>query len=164
MSASELVSLRLATSDDEPFLLRLFGSTRIDEFKFLDADAAQLEALIKMQFNLQRQQYEAGYPDAEHNIILYDGQLSGRIFIDEGEREITLVDVALLPEYRNNGVGRYLLDQLLDRAAAARKPIRLHVAKANPARRLYERVGFSIVDEDGMYFEMLCRLVDDVQP
>src|SRR5213075_2413637 len=96
ISNSELVSLRSATPDDEGFLLRLFGSTRIDEFKFL-ADANQIDALIRMQFNLQRQQYEAGYPGAEHNIILHDGQPIGRIFVDEGEREIALVDVALMP-------------------------------------------------------------------
>ena len=100
MSNSELVSLRSAAPDDEGFLLKLFGSTRIDEFKFL-ADANQIDALIGMQFNLQRRQYEAGYPDAEHNIILHAGQPIGRIFVDEGEREIALVDVALVPEFRN---------------------------------------------------------------
>jgi len=157
MSNSELVSLRSATPDDEGFLLKLFGSTRIDEFKFL-ADVNQIDALIGMQFNLQRQQYEAGYPDAEHNIILHDGQPIGRIFVDEGEREIALVDVALIPEFRNQGIGRYLLDQLLARAAAVKKPVRLHVSKLNPARRLYERLGFSVVSEDGMYFEMICKI------
>lgn len=155
MSTSESVSLRLATPDDEAFLLELFGSTRIDEFKFL-ADATQLEALVRMQFNLQRQQYEAGYPKAEHNIILRDGQPVGRLFVDEGEREITLVDVALVPECRNDGIGRYLIEQLLARAAAAKKPVRLHVVKSNPARRLYERLGFQQVSEDGVYVEMLC--------
>jgi len=157
MSNSELVSLRSATPDDEGFLLKLFGSTRIDEFKFL-ADANQIDALIGMQFNLQRRQYEAGYPDAEHNIILSDGQPVGRIFVDEGAREIALVDVALIPEFRNKGIGRYLLDLLLARAAAVKKPVRLHVSKLNPARRLYERLGFSVVSEDGMYFEMVCKI------
>lgn len=158
MSVSESVSLRLATSDDEAFLLKLFGSTRIDEFKFLGGGAGQIDALIKMQFNLQRQQYEAGYPDAEHNIILHDGQPIGRIFVDESEREIALVDIALMPEFRNQGIGRYLLDQLLARANAVNKPVHLHVTKLNPARRLYERLGFSIVSEDGMYFEMVCKI------
>src|SRR5262245_31135191 len=83
------VSLRPATADDEAFLRKLFTSTRIDEFKFL-ADPGQLDALISMQFNLQRQQYAAGYPDADHNIILQDGQPIGRLFVNEGEREFTL--------------------------------------------------------------------------
>lgn len=151
------VSVRLANPDDEAFLLKLFASTRIDEFKFLDGDAGQLDALMRMQFNLQRQQYDAGYPDAEHNIILRYGQPIGRLFVNEGQREFSLVDVALLPEWRNSGIGSSLLEKLLVRAAAANKAIRLHVVKTNPARRLYERLGFSIVGEDGMYFEMLCE-------
>ena len=155
MLTSRSVSLRLATVDDDEFLLRLFGSTRIEEFKFL-ADAGQIEALISMQFNLQRQQYDSGYPGAEHNIILCDSQPIGRLFVDENEREFTLVDVALLPEWRNTGIGSSLLGGLLTRAARAQKKVRLHVVKSNPARRLYERLGFSIVSEDGMYFEMLC--------
>ncbi|HJZ81628.1 MAG TPA: GNAT family N-acetyltransferase [Pyrinomonadaceae bacterium] len=150
------VSLRPATADDEAFLRKLFTSTRIDEFKFL-ADPGQLDALISMQFNLQRQQYAAGYPDADHNIILQDGQPIGRLFVNEGEREFTLVDVALLPECRNRGIGRYLLDQLLAKARIAEKAVRLHVVKMNPARHLYERLGFSIIGEDGLYFEMICE-------
>jgi len=136
MISSGSVSLRPATPDDEPFLRRLFASTRSDEFKFL-ADPSQLEALISMQFNLQRQQYESGYPGADHSIILQNGQPIGRLFVHEGEREVTLVDIALLPECRNCGIGRYLLDQLLTKAASAQKAIRLHVVKTNPARRLY---------------------------
>jgi ribosomal protein S18 acetylase RimI-like enzyme len=110
-----------------------------------------------MQFNLQRQQYEAGYPQAEHSIILLEGRPIGRWFVDESDREITLVDVALLPAFRNLGLGTHLLQQLLDRARTARKPVRLHVFKTNPAMGLYQRLGFSKVGEEGMYLEMLCQ-------
>jgi ribosomal protein S18 acetylase RimI-like enzyme len=157
MLSSESLSLRAATAQDESFLLDLFTSTRIDEFKFLDGPPGQLEALMRMQFDLQRQQYAAGYPEAEHQIILRDGKPIGRLFVDETDREIALVDVALLPAHRNSGIGTQLLDQLLDRATAAKKAVRLHVVKSNPALHLYERLGFSKVGEDGMYFEMLCR-------
>jgi len=156
MISADSVSLRPATTDDEAFLRKLFASVRIDEFRLL-ADPRQLEALINMQFNLQRQQYEAGYPAAEHNIVLQNGQPVGRLLVDQGAREVTLVDVALLPECRNRGIGKYLLEELLAQAATARKPVRLHVVKTNPARRLYERLGFSIIGEDGMYFEMICE-------
>jgi len=151
------VSLRPATEADEDFLFELFASTRRDEFKVLLADEAQLEALVKMQFNLQRRQYEAGYPEADHKIILRDGQPIGRLFVDESDREFTLVDIALLPEHRNSGIGTYLIQQLLSRAANKEKPVRLHVVKSNPARRLYERLGFSLASEDGVYLEMLCE-------
>jgi len=155
MMTSNSVNLRPAAPDDESFLRKVFASTRIDEFKFL-ADQSQLDALINMQFNFQRQQYEAAYPHAEHNIILHDDQPIGHLFVDEGDREFTLVDIALLPEWRNAGIGRLLIEQLLTRATAVGKAVRLHVSKSNPARRLYERLGFAINGEDGMYFEMVC--------
>lgn len=163
MCTSNLVSLRSATANDEAFLLKLFESTRIDEFRFLDGDATQLQALIRMQFNLQTQQYEAGYPEAEHNIIMRDNQPIGRLLADESERQFTLVDIALLPECRNAGIGQHLLDTLLARAAVARKPVRLHVMRTNPAQHLYERLGFRRVGEDGMYFEMLWDAVPEIQ-
>ena len=151
------VSLRPATEADEDFLHQLFASTRMDEFKFLLADETQLETLVRMQFNLQRQQYDAGYPEADHKIILRNGQPIGRLFVDESDEEFTLVDVALLAEHRNSGLGTYLIQRLLRRATNKGKRVRLHVLKSNPAQRLYERLGFSRVSEDGMYCEMLCE-------
>jgi len=151
------VSLRPATEADEEFLHQLFASTRMDEFRFLLADETQVESLVRMQFNLQRQQYDAGYPEADHNIIIREGQPIGRLLVDESDEEFTLVDVALLAEHRNSGLGTYLIQQLLRRATNQGKRVRLHVLKSNPAQRLYERLGFSRVAEDGMYFEMLCE-------
>jgi len=151
---TEAITLRAATPDDSAFLLKLFASTRIDEFKFLDGDQSQLEALIRMQFTLQSQQYHSGYSNAEDNIILRAGAPVGRIFVDESDREITLIDVALLPEDQNSGIGTYLIERLMQRAGIG-KVVRLHVLKTNRAQRLYERLGFRKVDEDGMYFEML---------
>lgn len=107
-----------------------------------------------MQYNAQRSQYDDGFPEAESSIILLDGVPAGRMIVNESEREFSLVDIALLPEYRKAGVGTRLLKELLDRAVVARKPIRLHVLKSNPARRLYERLGFSLANEESMYLEM----------
>jgi ribosomal protein S18 acetylase RimI-like enzyme len=154
MSTPQSVILRPATADDEGFLRQLFVSTREAEFAALPE--AQREMLMVMQFNLQWQQYSAGYPQAEHNIILLDERTVGRLLVNEADREITLVDIALLPAHRNLGIGTYLLDQLLARAAKANKAVRLHVFKTNRAQALYERLGFSKIGDDGMYLEMLC--------
>jgi ribosomal protein S18 acetylase RimI-like enzyme len=153
MSTPQSATLRPATADDEGFLRQLFASTREAEFGILAE--SQREVLITMQFNLQRQQYNAGYPEAEHSIILLDDGPIGRLFVGESDREITLVDIALLPAYRNRGIGTYLLEQLLARAAKANKAVRLHVFKTNRAKVLYERLGFSPIGEEGMYLEML---------
>jgi ribosomal protein S18 acetylase RimI-like enzyme len=155
-SVSPLISLRPATAEDTPFLLKLFTSTH-DEFKMLITDETQLAALMSMQFNFQRQQYQDGFPDGEDKIILSNGQPIGRMFTSEGDQKITLVDIALLPENRNAGIGRKLLDDLLSAAGEKGKAVTLHVFKNNPARNLYERLGFRQISEDSMYYEMICE-------
>jgi ribosomal protein S18 acetylase RimI-like enzyme len=151
-SFGRAVSLRAATTDDDPFLFEVFAGVRLDEFRFLDEQ--QQQTIIRMQYNAQRLQYDEGFPEAESSIILLDDRPVGRMLVNESEREFTLIDIALLPEHRQSGVGTQLLKELLGRAVKAQKPVRLHVLKSNPARRLYERLGFSPVNEDSMYLEM----------
>jgi ribosomal protein S18 acetylase RimI-like enzyme len=149
-AVSGAISLRAATPEDTAFLLELFTSTR-GEFKLLIRDEPQLAALMSMQFNLQRRQYQESYPHGQDHIILKRGQPVGRILVNESERTITLVDIALLPEHRNEGIGGQLLADLLKQ----KKTVTLHVLKANRARNLYERMGFRKVSEDSMYDEMI---------
>lgn len=148
--------MRPATAADHSFLLGLFASAR-PELSLINLDDRQRQALIEMQFNAQRRQYDAAYPLAENNVILRDGFLIGRMLVDRRGRDFTLVDIALLPEYRNAGIGTSLIRTLLVEAADASKPVRLHVLKSNPALGLYERLGFSPVADDSMYVEMVCE-------
>jgi ribosomal protein S18 acetylase RimI-like enzyme len=150
--SKQTASLRAATPDDEAFLFTLFASTR-DEFNFLEE--VQKQALLKMQYDARRFQYDEGYPQAEASIILLDDCSAGRLLVNEGELEITLVDIALLPEYRCAGIGTQLVQDLLDHATIARKPVKLHVLKTNPALRLYGRLGFLQVSDQSMYVEMM---------
>lgn len=153
-AVSSSITLQLAKAEDTDFLLKLFASTR-DEFRMLIADESQLTALLSMQFNFQRQQFRDGYPDSKDHLVLLNDEPIGRILVDESDNMITLIDVALLPEYRNQGIGRQLLNNLIEQARGAQKAVILHVIKTNPARNLYERLGFRHVSEDGMYYEMI---------
>ena len=147
------VTLRPATPDDEDFLFQLYSSTR-DEFQLLDWNEQQKQALIKMQYDARRFQYDESYPQAEDSIILDGENAIGRMLINESDREITLVDIAVLPEHRNLGTGATLIQQLLKRAGNSSKRVRLHVLKTSPALRLYERLGFSRTGDHSMYFEL----------
>jgi ribosomal protein S18 acetylase RimI-like enzyme len=146
------LTLRPANADDDDFLFELFASTR-EEFNFLEE--AQRQAILKMQYEARRFQYDEGYPEAEGSIIVLDGRPIGRMLVDEGAQAITLIDIAVLPEYRSSGIGTQLLQDLLKRGVNARKPVKLQVFKSNPAVRLYQRLGFSPVSEQSMYFEMI---------
>ena len=61
------------------------------------------------------------------------------------------MDIALLPEHRGNGVGSSLLRDLLAEADADGKRVTIHVERLNPALRLYERLGFSVAEDKGVY-------------
>jgi len=65
-----------------------------------------------------------------------------------------LVDIAILPEQRNRGVGTTFLRDLIAESESTGRPLKLQVAKGNPAARLYERLGFSRVSEDQVYLQM----------
>ena len=151
----QLLSLRLATPDDEDFLFQLFADTRAGEFNLVDLNNSQRHALIKMQFNAQRYQYNTSYPEAKNEIVLWANLPVGRLLVDESEHESTLVDIALLSEHRNSGIGTRLIRTLLRNAARAGKSVRLHVLRSNPAQRLYERLGFSLINQDAVYVEMV---------
>jgi ribosomal protein S18 acetylase RimI-like enzyme len=149
--------LRPAQPSDEPLLFKLYASTRLEELSRLPVSAEQLESILKMQFNAQQSGYAAQHPLADHQIILFEAQEIGRILLDRSEDRFQLVDIALLPQFRGRGIGSLLLKKLQEEAAREGKKIGLFVYQTNPAKRLYERLGFSQVETDGLYTEMLWR-------
>lgn len=141
---SSSVSLRPATVADDSFLLALYASTRSEEFAGVGWNEQQTQAFLQMQFEAQRR----CYPEADNRIILLHERAVGRIMVDRSEEAMLLVDISLLPEFRNAGIGTRLLRDLLNEATVAATPVRLHVLASNAARRLYERLGFTpIMDE-----------------
>ena len=149
------VRLRPAGLEDKPFLRQLFATTRAEELALMPWDDHQKETFISMQFNAQDQQYAMSYPQADHNIILLKDVPIGRMMVARNDTAISLVDIALVPEFRNVGIGTGLIKDLLNEAAAVGKPVRLHVFVSNSAMRLYERLGFSRIGLDTSYLEMI---------
>jgi ribosomal protein S18 acetylase RimI-like enzyme len=98
--------------------------------------------------------YDAAYSGADHNIILFDGVPAGRMLVHRSDVEVVLVDISLLPERRGAGIGSALIRELVREGGQSGKPVRLHVNRENRARRLYERLGFGIIEDAGAYFKM----------
>ena len=140
--------------EDEAFLRELYGSTRIDELAHVAWAPAQLAAFLRMQFDLQRAHYRAHYADASYQIVEFDGRPIGRLYVHYSREDVRVLDISLLPDMRGQGIGRWLLEKVIQQAARLGAPVTLHVAYGNPARRLYERLGFRIINEDAMNFFM----------
>ncbi|MGG4443988.1 GNAT family N-acetyltransferase [Brevibacillus fortis] len=104
---------------------------------------------------MQQQAYELQFPKAYYQLIVADTKRVGHLLIDRTENEWHLVDIALLREYRNKGIGSFVMKKLQDEAALQDKPLKLQVMKLNMASRLlYERLGFARTGEYGMHIEM----------
>ena len=149
------ISSRAATEEDDCFLQELFASTRPQEMAFFGANEDQRRAFISMQFSI----LPGSYPNAQHTIILAGNVPIGRTIIDRKSDELRLVDIALLPDFRNRGIGALLVQQLLAEGCERQLPVRLHVFKYGDAVRFYERLGFQLTDDDGSYLKMEWRPV-----
>jgi ribosomal protein S18 acetylase RimI-like enzyme len=146
--------LRHAQPDDEPFLFQVYASTRLEQLAPLGWSLEQQHAFLTQQFTAQHRHYQANYASADFQLILVNGQPAGRLYVARWPDEIRLIDIALLPEYRNAGVGSRLLNELLAEAAQAAKPVRLHVETFNRALRLYQRLGFVTIAVRGAHWFM----------
>jgi ribosomal protein S18 acetylase RimI-like enzyme len=145
------ITLRPVSSTDREFLLQVYASTREEELRLVDWSADQKAAFVRMQFDAQDAYYREHYRPATFDVIHVDGAPVGRFYVARWKDEIRIMDIALLPEHRGNGVGTSLLRDLLAEADAAGKSTTIHVEKHNPALRLYERLGFAVADDRGVY-------------
>ncbi len=136
---------------DTAFLRAVYRSTREDELALTGWDDAQKDAFVAMQFEAQRRYYAEQYDGASFDVVLVDGEAAGRLYVARRPEEIRIVDIALLAEYRNRGIGSALLRRILAEGAQTARPVTIHVERFNPALRLYERLGFSAVADRGVY-------------
>lgn len=139
------------TTQDMPFLSRLYRSTREDELSRTSWTEIEKQAFSDMQFNAQHEHYQKHYPDALWLIIEKDNQPIGRLYLERWNSEHRIIDIAISPEARGKGIGGAILRDLLDDAAKDHKNVGIHVEKANPAMALYRRLGFTTIEDKGVY-------------
>lgn len=145
------LKLRPITPTDRPVLWQIYASTRLEELARTEWSAEQKNSFIEQQFNAQHTYYTQHYNPARFCIIELEGNVIGRLYVDEWVNEIRIVDLALLPEFRNHGYGTRVLEEVLAEGQAKRKPVSIHVEQFNPAQNLYARLGFKPVDTHGVY-------------
>ncbi len=159
-----LISLRPERPEDEPFLRKVYGSTRQEELEASGLPMELRDAFLNMQFKAQQQGYRNTYPHAEFLVILLANQPVGRLAVNRASAELRLIDIALLPEHRNRGIGTALIQKLSTEAAAAGQPLRLSVLKGLRAVHLYHRLGFAKTGESGLRDLMEWRAVKPPAP
>jgi len=151
---SEIYQLRPAVGHDIDFLYRVYAGTRHQEMAATGWSEAQAEQFLRFQFTIQNIQYRNCYKNASFDIICRDGEPAGRLYVSRTENLIRIIDIALLPEFRNHGIGTAVLRDIAAEAVASCRPLTLSVAFDNPAVALYRRIGFEITGDDGVYYTL----------
>lgn len=146
--------LRHAGAEDEEFLFRLYVAGRSRELETVGWNQEQIENFCEMQYRALMWQHKISFAGAEDQIVQLGQERIGRLKVLETDERLLLVDIALVPQFQQQGIGTELLEQLKTRAREARKPLRLHALVGSAGLRLYERLGFTRTGEDNAYIEM----------
>lgn len=147
----EGVTFKAISDEDMAFLTELYRSTRWEEVSQAPWNDQQRIDFLNQQFNAQHTHYNLHYPNAEKLLIIKNNETIGRIYIDRDDSSICLIDVALLPANKGNGIGTQLLKELLLEAQSTQKKVVIHVENFNPAYNWYKKHGFKQVEDKGVY-------------
>ncbi len=157
-----MLAFRTAHGEDEPWLRALFASGQPALLAMSGLPNGLCQRLVQMQYGARLAQYQSRWPRSVQQLILLPPafgnaaaadddddpaqaappQAVGMLWTDCSASAIQLLDIAVLPVWRGQGIGSRCLRVLLDQAAREQRPLRLQVALDNPARRLYQRLGF----------------------
>jgi ribosomal protein S18 acetylase RimI-like enzyme len=150
------LSLREATLDDLPFMRGLYGQLRADEVKQIPWPETVRHQFLDNQFSLQHHHFVTHYEKAVFYVVLHQGNNAGRLYLLREPPYFLIIDIALLPEYRRQGMGSALLSWVKALTVeTGAHGIDLHVDQRNPdAQRLYARQGFALTRNEGPYLGM----------
>jgi GNAT superfamily N-acetyltransferase len=149
--------LRAETVHDRPFLLALYGDVRAAELDQVAWPAGQREAFIASQFQAREHHYRTHYHGAQFLIIseaTKSKQPIGYVFLHVTANDLRIMDIALIPTVRGKGLGSQIMGAIHQVADQFASITSLHVEPDNPAKRLYERMGYSDVENRGAYVYM----------
>lgn len=154
MSGAE-ITLRPVVAQDDAFLLSVYAGTRAQEMAMVPWTPEQKDTFVQMQFTAQKQHYAAQFPGANHDLICVQGMPVGRLYLDRGTDTLSILDITILPEFRNRGTGSNILRRLMEEGRASGRAVSIHVENFNPSLRLFERLGFQRAGENG--FQLLMK-------
>jgi ribosomal protein S18 acetylase RimI-like enzyme len=145
------ITLRPITENDASFLRDLYAQTRVKELAVTAWTDEFKRAFLDQQFNAQHIYYHEVFAGADFLLILRHGVAIGRIYVHRAASEISVLDIALIPQRRNMGLGSALLGEVIAEAQREGVRVALYVEATNPARRLYDRLGFVLIEPGNVY-------------
>ncbi len=123
----------------------------------MPVDAATKENLVRFQFAGQMASYRARFTSAAFDIIERDGTPVGRLIVDPGDAEepACLVDFVLLPEVRNDRLGRAIISAVLAEQASLGRKVRVKILWHNePSQRMCSALGFVEIGREAPFIQL----------
>ncbi|ETW97209.1 MAG: hypothetical protein ETSY1_23575 [Candidatus Entotheonella factor] len=130
-------TLRPSKQDDFEFIFQL-NKTNMRHY---------VEALRGWDDEAEREDMRRQFQPGADSIILIEGKEAGILGVDHYPSCIDLRHIEILPAYQRRGIGTAIIRDLLAEAERSQLPVTLIVLQINPAKRLYERLGFRTVEE-----------------
>jgi putative hydrolase of the HAD superfamily len=141
-----------------PLLYELRAATDAD-YRFLyDLHVATLRAYVEQTWGwdeaYQKAYFQEHFEPARRRVIVVDGQDVGVLQVKRTEAEVVLQNIRIAPAWQRRGLGTAIIQDILAQAQRDGLPVALRVLKVNPAKRLYERLGFVVIGETPTHYKM----------
>ena len=152
------LQLRTITNDDEEMLCQIYSSTRMEELSQLTGwTLNQKETFLKSQFKAQHNYYQNNYIGAHFWVIEFKSQIIGRLYLHTHYEasSMRIIDISILPKWRNRGIGKGLLMDVMELAKRMNRSVTIHVECFNPAMKLYQNLGFELVSKTNGIYHLL---------
>jgi len=154
MTEQRALRLRPVSDDDDAFLAELIRDLKAVELESSGMSGPELDELVDLQRQDEDRKHDDAHPKLERLVVVVEGESVGRLVLAETPTALHVVDIAILEAHRGRGIGTRLMLDVQACAAEVRLPVTLEVVKSNPALRLFERLGFTIVG-DGLLHQTL---------
>jgi len=148
-SSATRISLRPVEPSDADLNYRIYADSRALELSSTGWNAEQSEIFLRHQFTAQNNHYWHYYPDSTLELVLWDGEPVGRLWLVRTGDEIRILDVVVRLDSRRQGIGTYLLQELQSEARQTGRPVLVHLEVNNPSLGLFQRLGFVLKEEKG---------------
>jgi GNAT superfamily N-acetyltransferase len=151
-----MITLKTVEAKDQLFIEKLYRSTRENELNFTNWTEEEKNIFCLSQMFAQLAEYKNKYKDATYQVIIYKKKPVGRLYLNESDKETRVLDISILPAFRGRGIGRSILTDIIKKARQKNKITTLNVAIGNPAKKLYESIGFKKISASNTHEYMEC--------
>jgi len=137
------LTYRKATQTDIDYLLRLRKQTMNEHLINSGMDVSEENHLKRIMYQFDNAK-----------IIYLNAKKIGLLKVSESQNKIEIIQFQIDPKYQQKGIGQIIIKSIIKKSSKKKLPVILSVLKVNKAKRLYERIGFNIIEENENSFIM----------